>query len=338
MQILNSPVLVGHGSQCGLVIEDPSVSSNHAEVFRRDGQVYVRDLNSEHGTMINGQRFEGEAVLQPGDSVMFGVVAFVLNGTELVAGHGTDHMETTGSGTATSNAAEPNSASSSAAAANQSELISAALVKLVTRLLRGYIWLVAATMVSAILMFVYYERARSGNSGAFDSWQTSDTLYTTLVVVSVVLSIPIFALLILWSDQTHRATEWLQPRGRQWTREWAIGAWFIPFANIVLLPLILGEIRKIATATRSHGKVDASWQREGESLALILWVVFSAAGAVFLWFGDAALDDFFNTEQYRNGLMMVLMGLALLGAGATLARMFIRDVSTKLGVGSRTSS
>ncbi len=337
MEIVESPVLVGSGSHCGLVIEDPSVSATHAEVVQRDGRVYVRDLDSENGTTINGQGIEGEALLQPGDWVMFGAVPFVLDGTELIE---TD--EPTRSQMLTADPGTPDEASanlsSSDAAAGPVALISADLVRLLLRLLWGYVGLLGAMMLTTILLFASYEQTVAGNRGAADSWQTWETIYATLFVVSVVLSIPIFALLVAWSDQSHRATDWLYPQERQWVRGWAIGAWFIPLANLILLPLILGEIRKIATATRSNGKVGSTWQREGESSALLLWFVFYAPGLVFLWYGDAALDKVFDAEQYRNGLMMVLIGLGLIAAGTTLAVLFIRDVSTKLGVGSRTTS
>ena len=337
MEIVESPVLVGSGSHCGLVIEDPSVSATHAEVIQRDGQVYVRDLDSENGTTINGERIEGEAVLRPGDYVMFGAVPYVLDGTGLIEADETAPAQMPTNGPDTPDEA-PTRPSSSDAAAAPVELISADLVRLLLRLLWSYVGLLGAMMLTTILLFTSYKQTVAGNRNAVDSWQTWDTIYATLFVVSVVLSIPIFALLVAWSDQTHRATDWLHPQKRQWVRGWAIGAWFIPLANLILLPLILGEIRKIATATRSNGKVVATWQREGESPALLLWFAFYAPGLVFLWYGDAAADKVFDAEQYRNGLMMVLIGLGLTGAGATVAVMFIRDVSTKLGVGLHTTS
>ncbi|MGA0238846.1 MAG: FHA domain-containing protein [Acidimicrobiales bacterium] len=334
VEILTSPVLVGSGSQCDLVIEDPSVSAAHAEVVRRDGQVYVRDLASKNGTTINGERVDGEAMLQPSDWVMFGAVPFVLDGTRLIEAETHAHAPTPDTSDAGNLGAVSPKPSPSEAAAAPVELISADLVRLLLRLLWGYVGLLGAMMLTTILLFASYEQTVAGNRGAADSWQTWDTIYATLFVVSVVLSIPIFALLVAWSDQTHRATDWLHPLERQWVRGWAIGAWFIPLANLILVPLILGEIRKIATAARSNGKVGSTWQREGESSALLLWFVFYAPGLVFLWYGDAALDKVFDAEQYRNGLMMVLIGLGLTGAGATLAVTFIRDVSTKLGVDS----
>jgi len=107
MAVSEVPSLVGSAAHCGLVIDDPSVSSSHAEVVRRDGAVVVRDLNSTNGTTVDGQRVESEAVLPPGGSVTFGLVTYVLNGSELVESQGVGHTQMIGGTAASSMAAPP---------------------------------------------------------------------------------------------------------------------------------------------------------------------------------------------------------------------------------------
>ena len=44
----------------------------HARVFRRDGAVYVEDLGSRNGTLLNGEPLVHAAQLRRGDHVQFG--------------------------------------------------------------------------------------------------------------------------------------------------------------------------------------------------------------------------------------------------------------------------
>ena len=263
--------------------------------------------------MINGQRFEGEAVFAAGG---FGdvrvVVAFVLNGTRT---RRRPRQQTTwrrpDPARATSNAAEPNSASSSAAAANQSELISAALVKTGDPVFCGATsgWSLRRWF-SAILMFCVLRGGQDRATLALLIHGRPQTpLYTTLVVVSVVL----VHTDLCAADSVVRPNP---PRDRMAT------------AKGPSMDAGMGD-RSVVHPIREHRPFAAHPGRDQKDChryplarqgrcqlatrgrligALSCGVVFSAAGAVFLWFGDAALDNFFNTEQYRNGLMMVLMG------------------------------
>ena len=63
---------------------------------------------------------------------------------------------------------------------------------------------------------------------------------------------------------------------------------------------------------------------------MILWFVFYAIGGVLLFLGDTALGNAWDENEYRGGLVLVLIGLALIGAGALLGATFIKDVAAKL--------
>ena len=68
-----SKAVVGRSRDCDVVIEDPNVSRQHAEL-RRDGESWtVADLGSTNGIKINGRRVE-QAQLSPGDRVTFGLI------------------------------------------------------------------------------------------------------------------------------------------------------------------------------------------------------------------------------------------------------------------------
>ena len=63
---------VGRGGGCGIVLDDTFVSQVHARVFRRDGDVYVEDLGSRNGTLLNGRPVGNAQRVRRGDKVQFG--------------------------------------------------------------------------------------------------------------------------------------------------------------------------------------------------------------------------------------------------------------------------
>jgi two-component system response regulator AtoC len=70
-------VTVGRSPSATLRSEDPSVSRLHAKVRVASGEAYISDLGSHNGTRVNGERFEGERLLQPSDIVSVGSLTLV---------------------------------------------------------------------------------------------------------------------------------------------------------------------------------------------------------------------------------------------------------------------
>jgi serine phosphatase RsbU (regulator of sigma subunit) len=62
-------LIVGRAPDCGLVIADPFLSRHHARLFRRGEELYVEDLGSSNGTLLNGTRISGAATVRPGDGI-----------------------------------------------------------------------------------------------------------------------------------------------------------------------------------------------------------------------------------------------------------------------------
>jgi S1-C subfamily serine protease len=63
---------VGRDPACDLTIDDPQVSSSHAE-FVRNGESYaLRDLNSTNGTLVDGYRLNGSTALRGVERVELG--------------------------------------------------------------------------------------------------------------------------------------------------------------------------------------------------------------------------------------------------------------------------
>lgn len=75
---LTTPVVnIGRRLDNTLVIDDPRVSRNHAQLRAIKGRYVIFDLNSTGGTFINGQR-ASQSVLYPGDVVSLAGVALIF--------------------------------------------------------------------------------------------------------------------------------------------------------------------------------------------------------------------------------------------------------------------
>lgn len=68
--------LVGREQDCQLRPSSESVSRHHCVFTLDDFSVRLRDLGSTNGTYVNGQRIQGQAILQPGDRVLIGKLEF----------------------------------------------------------------------------------------------------------------------------------------------------------------------------------------------------------------------------------------------------------------------
>lgn len=65
-------VLIGRSRQSDVVVDDPNVSRQHAEIRPRGGSWVLTDLGSTNGSVLNGRRIDGPEVLKPGDQIEIG--------------------------------------------------------------------------------------------------------------------------------------------------------------------------------------------------------------------------------------------------------------------------
>jgi hypothetical protein len=63
---------IGRGRQSDIVLNDPNVSRQHAEIRPRGGSWVITDLGSTNGSQLNGRRLDGSEVLRPGDEIELG--------------------------------------------------------------------------------------------------------------------------------------------------------------------------------------------------------------------------------------------------------------------------
>jgi pSer/pThr/pTyr-binding forkhead associated (FHA) protein len=77
----NLPVVIGSAPNAGIRLRDQSVSAAHCRIEQSGEEFVVIDLDSVHGTFINGEEVT-RAALKPGDALGIGMLTFFMQCTE----------------------------------------------------------------------------------------------------------------------------------------------------------------------------------------------------------------------------------------------------------------
>jgi hypothetical protein len=76
--LMDLPTRIGRGADQPIRLDgDLAVSRSHAEVYARENSLRIRDLNSTHGTLVNG-RAAADQRLEPGDQIQVGSTVMVV--------------------------------------------------------------------------------------------------------------------------------------------------------------------------------------------------------------------------------------------------------------------
>lgn len=70
--------VLGRAPGCDLMLTDPTVSRNHAQLRHSPDGWVLTDLDSTNGTRVNGWRVTKPEPVRPGDLVTFGSQAFLI--------------------------------------------------------------------------------------------------------------------------------------------------------------------------------------------------------------------------------------------------------------------
>lgn len=140
-------------------------------------------------------------------------------------------------------------------------------------------------------------------------------------------------LFIAWLHQAYKAIVSLGAEGRRWSPGWAIGGWFIPFANLVIPKLVINEVDRVSAA--GPPPVGTSWKGSPILTVGSFWwgaFIFGAVGvAIGSAISGAELEaDVFDAGVYRAGLIIVAVGYGLYALAALLATRVVRVIGSRL--------
>ena len=72
MTASSAATIVGRSTDNDVVIDDPSVSRQHAQITSQNGLYYLEDLGSANGTYVNGIQSSGRQTITPGSTIKVG--------------------------------------------------------------------------------------------------------------------------------------------------------------------------------------------------------------------------------------------------------------------------
>ena len=76
------PVTIGRGDEADICIRDTWSSRVHCRLGVRDGQLFLEDLGSSNGTLVNGTQMT-DATLHSGDQITVGITTFRVTSSRL---------------------------------------------------------------------------------------------------------------------------------------------------------------------------------------------------------------------------------------------------------------
>ena len=70
------PLMMGRSLDCDIAMVSPQVSRNHARLDLEDEELYIEDMGSANGTVVNGKPTEGRHALHNDDEIRFHDIVF----------------------------------------------------------------------------------------------------------------------------------------------------------------------------------------------------------------------------------------------------------------------
>ena len=89
-QLTQAVINIGRRLDNTLVVDDPRVSRNHAQIRAIKGRFVLFDLNSTGGTFVNGQR-TNQTVLYPGDVISLAGASLIFGQDNPLMGRDLSH-------------------------------------------------------------------------------------------------------------------------------------------------------------------------------------------------------------------------------------------------------
>lgn len=76
LPVMHEEFLIGRHEECHLRPKSDAISRRHCVIRTREGKVFIEDLGSKNGTVVNGVKLQEETELGPGDVIRLGRLEF----------------------------------------------------------------------------------------------------------------------------------------------------------------------------------------------------------------------------------------------------------------------
>jgi Domain of unknown function (DUF4328) len=188
---------------------------------------------------------------------------------------------------------------------------SAALVAAITVGLTG---LLTAACLAIDLVWL----ARVDAAASYETVLNVAEAMDTLSVIQLVAFLAGAVAFIVWFHRAYGNLPTLGIVKPRHARGWAIGAWFVPFANLVVPKQIANDIWRAGDPELDPGEAD--WRKRRVAGALHLWWAAYLVSGALIRIGTGMLDDAAGFEQARDAVTVdaIGQGLAIFAAVAAI--------------------
>jgi hypothetical protein len=155
----------------------------------------------------------------------------------------------------------------------------------------------------------------------------SDDLANAAFGIVGVLALATAIVFIVWMWRAAKNNEALGRMNPRLGPGWAIGGWFIPFANLVIPILIMQDLWRGSDPTVARG--DPGW-RTGRGAALVgWWWALWILGAVRLFAGNDSSNSSHSLSDIKRSNQVALVGFLAHVVAAGLAIGVVRKLSAR---------
>ena len=190
-----------------------------------------------------------------------------------------------------------------------------------------------AYTVATIGYLINYTEGGAANAGI--TAQSGDVtpaedIYFIALGLAGLATMATAALFITWCHLAYRAAASRGATATSWSAGWAIGAWFIPLANLVLPKLVLREVEQMSHPAAGDPPIGDRWKRSpGDILGRIWWIFFVCAyvtSSISLVAQGFALDD----SVFEWWVMVEIGAGALYVIAAALGALYVQRIGGRL--------
>ncbi|MEV7088883.1 DUF4328 domain-containing protein [Streptomyces sp. NPDC093085] len=149
----------------------------------------------------------------------------------------------------------------------------------------------------------------------------ADASYALAGVAQTVAMLATAVVFLVWFHRVRRNAQVLDPAAQRMAPGWAIGAWFVPFANLVLPRRIAGDIWKASGRRGPDGAPQVSY------VLVNLWWTVYLVSLVVAQLGTRLYLQAEEAEEVRSGASVIFAGDLLDIVAAVFAVLFVRKLT-----------
>ena len=196
--------------------------------------------------------------------------------------------------------------------------------------------LFGAALINEAWRFDQWWNATDFGGGELDAFLDADDLAAAAGGLMILPSIALFVLMIIWLNKARHTANRFGGTETSWSPGWAIGAWFIPFANFILVKLIFMEVERLSNPEADPVPVGTRWKGTRLNPDGWWWFFLGIAGWVGMIVGNSLLDSGdegllqFNSGQYIAGHIISAIGLCVLAASFIVGAAMLKRLDGQL--------